>query len=516
MSGELALIERLDPLLLAEVRRKRGPLIVGFALIAIAALIVSMLWPEKYVASTTILVKERSIITPLLEGRAVATGVADLAGIAREVIFSRKVMDEVLKIDDRIDQGASAIEREKLIEGIARRTSVASPRENLIQITYSDRDAEHALKITECLAARFIKASLDAKERESRDAFTFIENQVDEYRKRLTLAEDKIKQYRAANDDATPGAEVDANTRIGQLRTQIEGARMDYMEQNSRAGTLASQLSGESGVITAQTREGDYYHRLGDLQTELDKLLLSYTDKHPDVIRLRHQIQDVQDELAREQKNAPPPNTSDANGGLPRNVRFNPMYLDLRSKLNDARRGMAVAGSRMGTAQTLLNQELARSKHIANISHALAELNRDYEVQRDIYQDLLKRRENARVSMQMDEEQRGLTLSIQTPAQLPLRPAGPRFFYFAGSGLLLGLLIPLGLLWSLLRFDPRLRDANQIELLAGLPILATVPRYVGMAQIRQRRRGSWQLAAVLSVVFLAYAAVCVVHLARIP
>ena len=206
MSGELALIERLDPLLLAEVRRKRGPLIVGFALIAIAALIVSMLWPEKYVASTTILVKERSIITPLLEGRAVATGVADLAGIAREVIFSRKVMDEVLKIDDRIDQGASAIEREKLIEGIARRTSVASPRENLIQITYSDRDAEHALKITECLAARFIKASLDAKERESRDAFTFIENQVDEYRKRLTLAEDKIKQYRAANDDATPGA----------------------------------------------------------------------------------------------------------------------------------------------------------------------------------------------------------------------------------------------------------------------------------------------------------------------
>ena len=118
--------------------------------------------------------------------------------------------------------------------------------------------------------------------------------------------------------------------------------------------------------------------------------------------------------------------------------------------------------------------------------------------------------------MQMDEEQRGLTLSIQTPAQLPLRPSGPRFFYFAGSGLLLGLLIPLGLLWSLLRFDPRLRDANQIELLAGLPILATVPRYIGMTQIRQRRRGSWQLAAVLAAVFLAYAAVCVVHLARIP
>jgi polysaccharide chain length determinant protein (PEP-CTERM system associated) len=515
MSSELALIEHLDPLLLSEVRRKRGPLVVGFVVIALAALLVSAVWPEKYVASTTVLVKERSIITPLLEGRAVPTGVADLAGIAREVVFSRKVMDEVLKVGGWVDHNPSPLEREKLVEDIARRTTVASPRENLIQITYSDRDAKRAFHVTETLAAQFIKASIEAKENDSRDAFTFIENQVDEYRKRLTDAEDKIKQYRASHDDAAPGAETDTNTRIGQLRTQIESARMDYIEQSSRANALASQLSGENDMIVTQTREGDYYHRLGDLQTELDKLLLSYTDKHPDVIRTRHEIQDVQDELAREQKAAPPPSSAESNGGLPRNVRFNPMYLELHSKLNDAQRSMAVAGSRAGSAQSMLNQELERSKHITDISHTLAELNRDYEVQRDIYQDLLKRRENARVSMQMDEEHRGLTMTIQTPAQLPLQPAGPRFFYFAGSGLMFGLLIPLALLWSLLKFDPRLRGADQVARLAALPILATVPSYVGAPQIQQRRRETWRFVALLFAVLLAYIAVCVLHLVRI-
>jgi uncharacterized protein involved in exopolysaccharide biosynthesis len=267
-------------------------------------------------------------------------------------------------------------------------------------------------------------------------------------------------------------------------------------------------------VLVTQSREGEYYQRLNDLQTELDKLRLSFTDQHPDVIRLRHQIQDVQDELAREQKHAPPAATEGA-GAMPRNVRFNPLYLDLHGKLADAQRSAAAAGARIGASQSALTGELQRSKHIADISHTLAELNRDFDVQRDIYQDLLKRRENARVSMQMDAEQRGLTFRIQTPAQLPLRPAGPRFFYFASGGLALGLAVPLALLWALLRFDPRLRASSQIEQL-GLPVLAAVPAYRGARQLRSERRRDWRTLAVIVAVFLGYAALGAFHLVRSP
>ena len=96
---------------------------------------------------------------------------------------------------------------------------------------------------------------------------------------------------------------------------------------------------------------------------------------------------------------------------------------------------------------------------------------------RDVYQDLLKRRENARVSMNLDAEQRGLTFLVQNPAILPLVPSGLRFLHFGIAGLVLSLAIPFGLLFAVVRFDPRVRSAAQVEKAIGYPVLASVPFY---------------------------------------
>ena len=87
----------LVSVLLAEARRRMVMLTTLFAVIALAALLVGVTVPRKYESSTTILVQESNIVTGLMEGRAVATGVADRASIAREVIFSRKVLSGILE-----------------------------------------------------------------------------------------------------------------------------------------------------------------------------------------------------------------------------------------------------------------------------------------------------------------------------------------------------------------------------------------------------------------------------------
>ena len=85
------------PVLLAECRRHALPIAATFGAVALLALLVGLfLLPRNYVASTTILARESDIIQPLLEGRAVATGVTDRAGMARQVIFSRKVLEDIL------------------------------------------------------------------------------------------------------------------------------------------------------------------------------------------------------------------------------------------------------------------------------------------------------------------------------------------------------------------------------------------------------------------------------------
>jgi polysaccharide chain length determinant protein (PEP-CTERM system associated) len=495
----------LPEVLLTEARRRRALLVAMFAAIALAGLGMGLVWPKKYTAATTILVQESNIIKPLMEGRAVTTANADRASIAREVIFSRRVMEQILKAGGWLKGKPSPLQQERTIEDIKNRTILSNVRDNLIRIQYTDTDPERAFLVTRELAHQFITESLAAKERESRDAYEFINSQVADYRKKLSDAEGKLKAYRGGNPDATPGSETDTNTRISQLRTQIENARVDLIEQRSKERALVGQVSGESATLAVETREGEYRSRLAQLQGQLDQLLLKDTDQHPDVIRVRHQIEDLQEQVAAEKTRRERREASGVRAPVDENILFNPLHQELRSRLAEARREIAASQSRMGMSETLLKSELERSRRIADSANTLSELTRDYEVNRDIYQDLLKRRENARVSMNLDADHRGLTFNIQEPASLPLRPLGVRFLHFGIAGIGLGVALPLALLFGLVRVDTRLRSPNQVEQFTGLPMLASVPEYANAHDRRRRRVQDILLILLIVAVVAAYA-----------
>ena len=505
MTTETMTPTELLPVLRTEASRRRTLLVALFALIALAGLVAGAAWPKKFVSSTSILVQESNIIKPLMEGRAVATNNADRAAIAREVIFSKKIMDDILANGGWMASKPSPLEQERLIEQIKLRTTVANLRENLIQITYADSDPDRAYAVAKRLAELFISESLAAKERESREAYEFIDSQVQSYRQKLSDAEEKLSAYRNKNADARPGSETDANTRISELRTQVENARMELMEQRSKESAMVAQLSGESEVTAVQTREGQYRTRMVELQESLDKLRLQYTDQHPDVIRVRHQIEDLQAALKQEEAARTARKAAGSAAPLDESVQYNPLYQELRSKLAEVRRNAAATASRMNASETLLQQELDRSRRIADSENVLSELTRDYEVNRDIYQDLLKRRENARVSMNLDADHRGLTFNVQEPAERPLRPSGLRFLHFGLAGIGAGIALPLLLLFGLARLDPRVRSAGQLERLVGVPVLATVPLYVTAAERRSARVRTALLILMVLGVAAAYA-----------
>jgi polysaccharide chain length determinant protein (PEP-CTERM system associated) len=478
----------LLPVAIEESRRRLLLLVGIFAGIALLALAAGLLLPKKYTSATTILVEDSNIIRPLMEGRAVPTGNSSRASITRQVAFSRKVMNEILKTGGWLANNPSPIAQEKLIEEITERTRIDNPRENLIQIAYTDSDPRRAYEVASRLAGLVIEESLATKERESRDAYEFIDSQVQQYHAKLTDAEAKLEAYRKSNPDARPGIEADVNARIGELRRLVETSRMDLHDMRSQEAAVQAQLSGESEVTVLQTRTGQLVARLAELEDEQDRLLLSYTRQHPDVVRIQHQLEELQQQLRHEDELGDKRSAS-SSSMLNSSAAFNPHYSELKSKLSQTRRQSAAVASRIATAQELLSQEIERSGRIASSESSLAELTRDYEVNRDLYQDLLKRRENARVSMSLDAEQRGLSFRIQEPATVPLRGNGLRLMHVAGAGLGMAFAAPMLLLLVLVKFDPRVRMPQQIERQAGLPVLGAVPRFLTTtARSASRRR----------------------------
>ena len=159
----------------------------------------------------------------------------------------------------------------------------------------------------------------------------------------------------------------------------------------------------------------------------------------------------------------------------------------------------------------MLAQELELGKRVHGGEAALSELTRDYQVNRDIYQDLLRRRENARVSMNLDIEAQGLAIKIQEPVQIPRQTSGLRLFHFIIGGLLLGVVLPPGLIFASTNLDPRIRVGAVISEKSKLPLLAVVPHLWTRSETQMVHREVEWLSLAVSGTFLIVALVAMLR-----
>lgn len=507
--------EQILRLMVREAFCHRRAIVTAFVAINLILVGAGLMWPKTFTASTTILVEDKKIIQPLMQGAAVATEVRDRGRLAREIIFGRKIMNQILDHGGWTGNNPKPEEREKLIERITKRTDITGPGRDLIKIEYSDNDPQRAYDITRKYAELYIAESLGTKVDESQAAFEFIDKQTREYHDKLLKAEEQLKEFRTANLDARPGTDADISARLSQLQTRIEQATQDQKEAEVKKASLEKQLSGEAEVSSALSREGQYRARIIELSSRLETLRLSYHDDYPDIVQLKHQIEDLKQAITEDRKHREAAKASGQAVVIDEGVVNNPVYQQLKQELSQTRVNIEMLNARISEAKRQLQQELERGRRVHGGEATLAELTRDYQVNRDIYQDLLRRRENARVSMNLDTEKQGLTIKIQEPATLPLTPSGLRFAHFLAAGLMLGIGMPLGLLFAKLQLDPRARVGAIIAEKHKVPMLGVVPHMWQPAEIQSFRRELGWLMLAVNITLLAVVAAAVLRLTKV-
>jgi polysaccharide chain length determinant protein (PEP-CTERM system associated) len=496
--------------LLNEAFHSRRLVVAVFVIVTAAMLSAGMLFPKGFSASTTILVDDKNIVQPLMQGAAVPTEVTDRARNVREAIFGRKIMDSILAHGGWLKDQPTELEQERIIEGIKKRTVIASVGRNIIKIEYRDDDPERAYQTAQQFAALFIEQSLAAKAEESKAAFEFIDKQAQEYHEKLSQTEEQLRDLRSANLDARAGTEAEVTARMNALHVRLEQTYQELKEAEIKGHALERQVSGEVEVTAAATREGQYRARIADLQAKLDTLRLSYHDTHPDIVQIKQQIQDLMDGVAAERERR---EQMKLTGRVEpdQSTISNPIYQQLRRDLSQNQLNVEALKARITDLQHRLQEEMSRGKLLYSGDARLAELTRDYQVNRDIYQDLLRRRENARVSMNLDRLGQGLTFKVQEPATLPLHPGGLRFWHFALGGLLLGILIPLGMLYARLQLDPRIRIGTTLTGKYKLPVTAIVPHLWSPRAIRLLR---WEFVLLTLAVVATFGATAFLSVLR--
>lgn len=499
------------PLLSREAAARRGTLLAIFAGVALLFLITAWFWQKKYTSYVQLHVDTTNAVQ-VVAGVETALE-TNQANVARETLFSTDIMDAVLMDVGYISEGSSPIERERIKEDLIKDTEIFNINNQLLEIVVEHTDPEMAYKTADRYAELFLQKSMQTSSRETSEAFDFIVDQVETYRTKLEDADARLESFRKQYPGISATTEGNVDSRIVELRREMEEANLKYAEFNQRRKSLERELASESSTMAVEYAASQTRARVDELQSQIDLLRLSYTDDYPDIIRLKQQIQEL---IANASNRAPVASGGTQSYNISGTLysgasNLNPVYQQLRSDLSRVTAEAESQRSRGAQLKVMLDQEIKRSAVSGKVERELSELTRDYQINKDLYEDLLRRQESARLTMMLGAEKQGVLYRIQQPANFPVLPTGLRFLHIAAIGLVLALLLPIFYLVIFLKLDPRIRTQSAITDLLELPLLTTVPH---MKQPDEKPSLFSRPATVIGVVVLVVALYIIVAIVK--
>ncbi len=495
-------------LLLRNIAERRWLVVILFSIIAISAAIAGYFAPKKYASYSTLQVNGNTIMTPLMEGAAVSTATNDWAKFAKDIVNSRKTMTELLRSLGYIKEDIATQKDEILIEKFKKNTKVSVVGDtsgtgaNYLKIEFRDSDPHFAKEVASVLTDLFIKETHGQRSEESQQAFEFIDTQVNQYHQKLLESEARLKEFRTKKLEQGAATEAEINARLQRLQEDLDRSELEYKEALIMKSSLERQLSGEVQTAVSASRQSVYITQLQGLQDELAKLRLSYHESYPDIVNLKHQIEDVKRTIEREKV---------ARGGDEgvgeATVKSNKIYQDLKLQLSEQQNRVATLGVRVAELRKNIQQERQKGEFVHTGDAQLAELTRDYEVNKKLYEDLLKRRESARVSKEMDVQHRGLDIKIYEPAFLPRTPTGLLFVHFLILGALAGLAVPAGIIYLTQLMEKNVKSAELLQSRLKLPVLGAIPQIINQDDGTRMRKDA---LAIYMVLFMTLSSIVVI------
>ncbi|MCE5312458.1 MAG: hypothetical protein LLF86_04830 [Nitrospiraceae bacterium] len=430
--------------------------------------------PSKYEASSTVFVQRSSMIDPLIKGVGIAGSLDDTLRTLRDRLMSRSILERVVKKLD-LDVYAKTPEKyEALIDGMRQNLviTIKSARgkevADLFRISYTNPDPRKARDAVNTLISEYIEENMGFRRSDAYSAFEFIQTQLNEYKTKLEESDKTIRQFREKNPRMIPQNEAALSTRVESFQSaKIEG-EIRLRELQKRKENLRKQLSGEKELTVAVvTKEGSPQSRLSYLNNQLVILTARYTERHPEIIKIRGEIEELK-------KQVDNPKNKESESGASETSALNPIYQQLRE---DLAKTDAEIDSLKARIQELAKQQASAQGALSSMPREQEEwgrLMRDRNVNQKIYDDLLQKLESARISKNLETNEKGETFKIVDPAILPTMPVSPDKVRLILMGLLFGIVLAVGAAIGLESLNPSFRDEESITETLNMPVLGSI------------------------------------------
>ena len=330
----------------------------------------------------------------------------------------------------------------------------------------------------------FVEDTLGKSVKESDTAISFLDKQIVKYDKLLQDAEQRLEAFKRKNVGVMPKDGANYYSKYQEMSSEFKRAQLELSESVNRRDKLKSQLEGISSQVQTNnnnTARSIYDEKISSQEVKLDDLLLSYTDEHPEVINTKRVLESLIKRREKERQKQ----KDDPNDGT---YLQNPVHQELQVLLSETEADISSFTARVASYAQEEKRLKALVDVVPRIEAELKRLNRDYEVHKKNYSELVSRREQAKISDDVETGTEQVKFRIIEPPYVPAKADFPNrlLFDFAVLVLALGAGYGIGLLISLTQ--PLIYNTNDLKKITDLPMLGAIVKFDTVEVLSQRRR----------------------------
>lgn len=478
-------------LALAVWSRRKWLALIVFAAPFSAVLGVVTYLPNTYQSSARVVVERQQVPETFVQPTVTSELENRLRTISEEVISRSRLQDLITRfglypeLKGRVPQEA-IIERVRRDirplkleagEGIGR--GMWRPATIAFTITFQGRDPQTVALVTNALASFYMEENLKVRERLTTGTAQFLKVQVEETKKRLDEQERRVSEFKRRYIGELPQQMTANLAMLERLNTQLSLNNTSLIRAIERRDALAKQLA-EVDPSTPTEGPDAASTRLARLRQELTTLTARFTDKYPEVIRVKTEIAKLERQLAEpkpEERSRPEPSAP-----------AGPQVLRLRQLLNEQEAEIRVLKTEEKNLRTALETYQRRIENAPRREQEFQEVERDYDATKDLYRSLSKRHEEAQLAESLEQSQKGEQFRILDPAIPSHEPAAPKRSQLMMVGLVLSLGLALGAVVLAEQLDTSFHAVDDLRAFSPVPILVTIPRIVTQGDAFRRRR----------------------------
>ena len=468
--------------ILNTIYRRKDIVIAIFLVIAALTTYLTVSLPNIYRSTTLILITPQRLPSNYVASTVTSSIDQRMLAMTQQIL-SRTSLEKIIRALNLFSNNGSEKGMDGRVNQLRKMITIEINRNDTFKLSFDHESPQTAMEVTARLASLFIDENVRSREQQAAGTTAFMNTEVERLRKELEEQESIVNLYKSQHRRDLP-EQLDANLRtLEQIGRELESGMLRLTSLEERKALIEETRIATASIFDGSGAARSILSRAGidSRKRELELLRTRYSDKHPDVVRLKQEIKNAPAEETPQTAGAEVARTSSGDSSR---TQFADIQSDVAaSEITLLRQRNNKLQSEIAAYQDRVNTTPIRALELSKIT-------RNYDITLNKFRELLSKEFDSQLSENMERKQKGEQFQVVDPASLPESPVAPNRPRILLVGLVLGLAAALGAAFLIENLDNSIRGNEDLDGMTNLPLLAmlpVVPSRGNILELRQAR-----------------------------